>query len=509
VFSCNELSAKPGDLDSSFGENGQTILNYMGTLIHLTDTEIYKDGSILTLGDILGNTPRLLLAKFSKDGTPDSSFSDDGLNEYIFDEGRSAVHRSIKNSYGEILIYGSITTPKKVFQNMYILKVSENGTITNVHGTNDNGLPVSDSNCYNIPVGIYRFDNNHILALVLAMCYKDTMNYGNYFLMNLNQDGSIDSSIGNNGIIGLNNIRIGIFDIIKLKNGKYLVGGAIDNGNLSTTIGLTRLNPNFSIDSSFQNDGLMKFDLGTKKEAIQKMVHTPEDNVILLGNRGTFEMASNFLLKIDKDGNIIKGFGSNGLVLFNNYDNNVIYSIELQNDGKILISGSTETSFTKYLFMYRFNIDGTTDSSWGLNGLKVQRYNNYPTDYGFIHIQNNKVVLIGRTNQYNPNSVVLFRYFLDDETNVPFVIDENINYCYPNPNKRQATINYELSQDENLNIELFNLSGQKVKTFTTNSRRFRGHNSETLDLSDVIIPGAYYISISCSTGAISIKCIKE
>jgi hypothetical protein len=239
------------------------------------------------------------------------------------------------------------------------------------------------------------------------------------------------------------------------------------------------------------------------------MIHTPDGNIILIGNRGTFEMASNFLLKIDNDGNIIKEFGSNGLVLFNNYDNNEVYSIELQNDGKIFISGSTETSFTKYLFMYRFNIDGTTDSSWGLNGLKVQRYNNYPTDYGFIHIQNNKVVLVGRTNQYNPNSVVLFRYFLDDETNVPFVIDENINYCYPNPVISRATINYELLQDDIVTIDIFDSIGKKIKTLATDSLRFAGSNTETIDFSDISELGTYYIRIKSTKGTVSIKCIKE
>ncbi|PBJ27268.1 hypothetical protein [Pseudomonas sp. ACN8] len=79
-----------------------------------------------------------------------------------------------------------------------------------------------------------------------------------------------------------------------------------------------------------------------------------------------------FLARITADGKVDSTFGSGGIIgEFTPGLSAQVFSVAVQKDGKVLVSG-TENSTSAALA--RFNMDGTPDISFGVNGVKVLDY---------------------------------------------------------------------------------------------------------------------------------------
>ncbi len=72
--------------------------------------------------------------------------------------------------------------------------------------------------------------------------------------------------------------------------------------------------------------------------------------------------------------------------------------------------------------------------------------------------------------------------------------DPNILNVFPNPATDNATFVFNLTESSEVNIELYNILGRKVKTVLTESLNAGDHN-ESVDLTDLSV-GQYFARIS-------------
>nr|WP_315032702.1 T9SS type A sorting domain-containing protein [uncultured Chryseobacterium sp.] len=183
-----------------------------------------------------------------------------------------------------------------------------------------------------------------------------------------NENGTIDSSFGSNGLVYDANGPGGtISEIRVLPDGKLLIAGRWD---YYAFIG--RLLPNGSFDTSFGNDGKVNIPGIT----IRKIDILPDGSIIGLG---TGDWSSK-LVKISADGQIDNTFGTNGEVPTNIGFSKIIgNAMTRQSDGKFIVGGAavTNSSYqeTNQLFLTRYNANGTLDTGFGSNGLLL-----YSTD---------------------------------------------------------------------------------------------------------------------------------
>jgi len=78
---------------------------------------------------------------------------------------------------------------------------------------------------------------------------------------------------------------------------------------------------------------------------------------------------------------------------------------------------------------------------------------------------------------------------------------ENINFkIYPNPSARNMTFDYKMQNPGKVNINVYNLNNQLVKSFINNEPHDAGSYSRSYDVSD-LKPGVYFVRLS--TGATS------
>jgi uncharacterized delta-60 repeat protein len=174
-------------------------------------------------------------------------------------------------------------------------------------------------------------------------------------------------------------------------DGKVIVGGSgsdFTNG-LSNGFAMARYTTTGALDTSFDGDGLVF--TPTNQTGLESMVLQGDGKILAVG--GTYYGFQ--VVRYNTDGSLDTGFGSSGIVTQNlpsRFEAAYHGGIVVQSTGKIVIAGRGDT-FT----MVRFNANGTTDNSFGTNGV----INPMEPNIFIRSIQrqaNNKIIAVGISN---------------------------------------------------------------------------------------------------------------
>jgi uncharacterized delta-60 repeat protein len=149
--------------------------------------------------------------------------------------------------------------------------------------------------------------------------------YGYQFLIHrLNSDGSRDDSFGDGGSV-LVNFHSGTQNpggeataIAVQPDGRIIVGGLVD-GSYGTpqnhiihlaNVGLVRLHPDGSLDSSFGTNGRVILDFGGGREYLSDLVLLPAGEIVIAGSTNALGDADMVFARLTPAGNLDPTFGS-------------------------------------------------------------------------------------------------------------------------------------------------------------------------------------------------------
>lgn len=200
----------------------------------------------------------------------------------------------------------------------------------------------------------------------------------------MNENGTIDTSF--NPGTGFKDYGI-VYTMAVQPDQKILVGGYFKSYNGISKNGIVRLNTDGSIDSSFNNIGT-----GTD-DAVMAMAVQSDGKILIGGSFLSFNGTNKTrILRLNQDGSIDTSFeiGSGA--------NDSISCIIVQNDGKILIGGQL-TSYDGFIRnrIARLNQDGTIDQMF-TNGITSSPNNHIES----IVVQpNGKILVGGYLTKYN------------------------------------------------------------------------------------------------------------
>lgn len=162
----------------------------------------------------------------------------------------------------------------------------------------------------------------------------------------VNTDGSLDTSF----LPQLN----GTVNAIELQaDGKILIGGGFTNINGTSRRRIARLNSDGSLDTTF--------DPGTGAESDITAIAVQADGKILVGGSFIFFNGQNirYFLRLNSNGTIDTSF------VTNDEPGNRVTDIEIQTDGKILVSGAfSSNGGDSRNLIARINSDGSLDTSF-------------------------------------------------------------------------------------------------------------------------------------------------
>ncbi|RZJ52880.1 MAG: hypothetical protein EOO45_31570, partial [Flavobacterium sp.] len=173
-------------------------------------------------------------------------------------------------------------------------------------------------------------------------------------LARLNTDGSLDTTFNVGSFTNEFGIGADFSAIETLNDGKVLVAGFYNSYNGVAVYNMCRLNSDGSLDTSFSLD-ILSNDINNDVTHIVEL----QDSTILIAAQTSTSGFQRTLFKIDSSGALVTSFTP-----VNNSQVRDIYTLAVQPDGKILVSGGLYASSTLTRKFFRINSNGTPDSSF-------------------------------------------------------------------------------------------------------------------------------------------------
>lgn len=188
---------------------------------------------------------------------------------------------------------------------------------------------------------------------------------GDFFaLARYNADGTLDASFDADGKLTTDftdfGVRVEGRMIVMQSDGKILLAGT--SFARTKDFALARYNADGSLDISFGIGGKLITDFGLN-EVVDSVTVLPNGKILVVGHWNVGAL----VVRYNIDGSLDTSFGSGSKVTidFGAYDSPCIAT--LQADGKILVAG-TAFNGTFNFALARFNADGSLDSSFGVGG---------------------------------------------------------------------------------------------------------------------------------------------
>jgi len=376
-----------GSLDTTFSAD-------IGPDYRVFKLLIQSDGRILIGGDFhdIGGIERNNIARLNNDGSIDNSFNPGyGMNNFVY-----AI---VQQDDGKLLVGGQFNTVNGVEFNR-IARLNPDGsldiTFNPESGANDCIFNMCLQNDQNILIrGIFTEFNG----------------MEKRYLTRLKPDGGIDSSFYK--VTGSDN---SVYATDILPDGKIMIAGDFKKFNNITRMRVARLNPDGTLDESF--------DPGLGADTIIYTLKVQNDGKIIIG--GAFNnfngVARDAIVRLNSDGSIDTSFYQGPGSPF------LISTISLQNDGKIIFAGFVDYyNETTLNHICRLSPDGQIDTSFHY-GTGIESCGSLSYDFILDVQSDGKILLGGRSFTYKGVvSKNLIRINTDGSVDTSFNIGTGFN----------------------------------------------------------------------------------
>ncbi len=230
-------------------------------------------------------------------------------------------------------------------------------------------------------------------------------------------NGTLDQTFGDGGV-SLFDSKLGddkAFGIAIQPDGKIVAVGSVSNGRRSV-FAVLRFLQDGSLDPNFAREGVSVTDFG-KGDAIAYSVAFDSQGRIVVGGYASNGNDLDFaVLRLEHNGLPDFSFGENGKVVTGFTDDRDRgsdehgYSILVQRDDKIVLSGYSEMDGKSVFVTLRYTSLGLLDKSFGVNGSVVAQMGSNDRAYTSALQPDGKIVVGGSSLQGGGTKFALVRY---------------------------------------------------------------------------------------------------
>lgn len=486
--------------DNTFGTSGRFLYNELGTNESFVSILEQPDGKVIAVGETNydpdeANHHRIFVVRLNPNGTYDTSPGSFPGGKVYIDTPLSTdeAAAAVLQPDGKILIAGTKGSQGTVY------RLNANGTLDNTFGTGGKAVISSES--------VYRFRNIKLQAngkvVVSGSGFIDSR--FSYLIARFNTNGQLDNAFNSAGTPGYIKFRTHTsnnredngagYGLAIQPDGKIVSCGynELDDGTV------VRLYSYGALDPTFASGGIKYIDF--QRDMSLYSVAIQDDGKILVG--GTYDYSSSLvkaqIIRLLPNGNFDNSFNGSGLGWYGN-DFGVGYEMTLQCDGKILIGGID--------YLARVKPDGLIDQSFASNGHYSFSFNYYPSAQT-IYFGKNKVYLAGyyyHQSSFSDQGGFVLR--LNNDINCGSVsTDESesdiVLNLYPNPVR--DILNIQIGNDTE--VKDISLTDNLGRLILSNNQFFSNGSVVQCDMTQLPL-GTYYAVVTTSHGRRAIPVLK-
>ena len=421
-----------GTLDNSFSGDGKATTSINDSDDRASQVVIHENQNerkIIVAGNSHTNGYfDFGVVRYNTDGTLDNSFSGDGIVTTDFDNGSDEAYSIAVHTNGKILVAGEAEINGQA--DFGVVRYNTDGTLDNTFGTNGKtstnvGTRTSTDDARSVVLQ----SDGKILVVGESGSHGNT----NFTVVRYNSNGTLDNTFGANGKvttkIGQENDATSVA-VHESQEGRRIivVGRSVVGGHGDFVV--MRYNDDGSLDTSFGGDGIVSTNIGNRAsdntspsdDYAQSVVVQSNGKILVAGHADVGSSpeggANDFVVvRFNTDGALDGTFGNSGKVTTNiDQDNNEACSVELQSDGKILVAGHSFIGDSWDITVVRYTINGTLDPSFSDDGIVTTNFSNSVRSefaYSAAVQPDGKIVIAGK--HYGPSwdQIAVLRYNTD------------------------------------------------------------------------------------------------
>ncbi len=306
-----------GALDTTFGSTGKREIGFGGDNESASGAALQPDGKILLAGQ---SDLRVAVARLNVNGSLDTTFSGDGKT--VFGWGPISHATSVLAlANGKILVAG-FSGPEG--GNMQVARLNANGALDTTFGTG--GKSPIDFGGDDFGLAMARQANGRILVAGQSSA-------AGAVVARLRTNGALDPDFDGDGRVTLPGGGIARAVLVQ-PDRKIVVAGNATGSQMMT---VTRLNPNGSLDATFDGDGTATIIFGSLANLANGAVLQPDGKIVVAGYSQADEVVA--VARLNPNGSPDTGFGAAGKATVDFGVATFGNAVALQQNGRIVVAG--------------------------------------------------------------------------------------------------------------------------------------------------------------------------
>jgi len=360
IFGCGVavVFAAAGDLDSSFDGDGMRILsgfdNDRGQAVAIQK----NDGKIVVAGytDLFGSKD-ILVMRFNPDGSLDTTFNNGGVfvlrRNGTEEFGRAVAIQSNGKPGSKIVVVGDTNTFRT--KNVFVLRLNLDGSVDSNFASAGIQTVRRTGNEQAEAVAV-RGDDRLVIAGT-----TDVLGNNDVFVLQLNANGSLDGTFINGGVFIVDRASDDHDHGVALRtDGRIVVAGST-NVFGTTDFFVVQLNANGGLDQSFfptftgrSLRGGVRTIEQTGEDQAQAVTIQSDGKIVLAGSSTLFGLNDFMLVRLNPNGSLDTTFDSDGKRLVGPFGESRAQALAIQADQKIVVAGHTDTLDVSDVEVMRF-----------------------------------------------------------------------------------------------------------------------------------------------------------
>ncbi len=413
-----------GTLDRTFNGSGEASTNFaagdgVGAQDFSNSLTVQADGKIV-LGGSTTDTQRHTfpgLVRFDPNGSLDTTFHGTGkVTTALASADFSPAGIALAGT--RIVVAGQ--TYNATTSAFAALLYNADGSLdTNFHPIGKVSTPVGASDDFGHAIVVQKDGKILVAGTASNGSNRD------FALVRYNADGTRDTAFDGNGevLTDFNGVDAIGYGVALQADGKILVAGFTGNG-FNDDFAVARYNPDGSLDKTFNSTGLVTTDFAGRTDDASAVAVQPDGKIVVVG---TVQVGSSSYVfgvaRYNSNGTLDTTFNGTGKVtsMVTPSGFSIANAVAIQPDGKIVVAGYAMGSSNYDFAVVRFNANGSLDPSFLVTGKETTAIG-HSDDFGqSVALQNDgKIVVAGTSYTGSKYVSTLVRYDRNGDMDTTF-----------------------------------------------------------------------------------------